>query len=87
MQTVYHQANDVLYIAVYLGLPKVAKSEVKCPKVVENLRRNVSLHFLLQDAGGCAICRQCSLNVSLLQYLSQLNPGLHVIWVLFCHLL
>lgn len=55
MQTAYDQAGDV-YTVVYLGLPKVAKSEVKCPEVVENLRRNVGLHFLLQDAGGRAIC-------------------------------
>lgn len=86
-QTACDHAYDVLYIVIYLGLPEVAKSEVKGPEVVENLRRNIGLHFLLQDAGGRAICRQCSLDVSLLQNLSQLDPGLHVIWVLFCHLL
>lgn len=73
--------------AVYLCLSKVAKSEVKSPKVVENLGRNIGLNFLLQDAGGGAICRQRSLDVSLLQDLSQLDPGLHIIWVLFCYLL
>lgn len=85
METAYN--HDVLYILVYLGLPEVAESEVKCPEVVKNLRRNIGLHFLLQDAGGRAICRQRSLDVSLLQNLSQFDPGLHVIWVLFGHLL
>lgn len=83
MVTTCEQTDKV----VYLCLSKVAKSEVKCPEVVENLRRNIGLHFLLQDAGGRAICRQRSLDVCLLQNLSQLDPGLHIIWVLFCYLL
>lgn len=77
----------MLYTNSYLGLSKVAQSEVKSPQVVEDLRGNVSLHLLLQDAGGCAVRRQCSLNVSLLQDLSQLDPRLHIIWVLLGHLL
>lgn len=72
---------------LYLGLSKVAQPEVKSPQVVEDLRGDVGLHLLLQDAGGCAICGQRSLNIGLLQYLSQLDPRLHVIWVLLCHLL
>lgn len=79
--------RDGAHNVVYLCLSEVAEPEVKSPEVVENLRRNVSLHLLLQDAGGGAICRQCSLDVSLLQNLSQLDPGLHIIWVLFCYLL
>lgn len=70
-----------------LGFSKVAQSEVKSPQVVEDLRGNISLHLLLQDAGGCSVCRQRSLNVSLLQDLSQLDPRLHIIWVLLRHLL
>lgn len=76
-----------MYIDSYLGLSKVAQSEVKSTQVVEDLRGNIGLHFLLQDAGGCAVRRQCSLYVGLLQDLSQLNPRLHIIWVLLCHLL
>lgn len=60
---------------------------MQSPQVVEDLRGNVGLHLLLQYAGGCAVCGQCSLNVSLLQDLSQLDPSLHIIWVLLCHLL
>lgn len=77
----------VMYSISYLGLSKVAQSEVKSPQVVEDLRGNVGLHLLLQDARGCAVCRQCSLNVSLLQDLSKLDPRLHVIWVLLRYLL
>lgn len=72
---------------LYLCLSQVAESEVESPEVVENLRRNVGLHLLPQDAGGGAICRECSLDVSLFQNLSQLDPGLHIIRVLFCYLL
>lgn len=76
-----------MYIDSYLGLSKVAQSEVKSAQVVEDLRGNIGLHFLLQDTGGCAVRRQCSLYVGLLQDLSQLDPRLHIIWVLLCHLL
>ncbi len=72
---------------LYLGLSEVSQSEVKGPQIVENLRGNIGLHLLLQDAGGCAVCRQRTLDVSLLQDLSQLNPRLHVIWVLLCDFL
>lgn len=75
------------YVNSYLGFSKIAQSEVKSSQVVEDLRGHISLHLLLQNAGGCAVRRQRSLNVSLLQDLSQLNPSLHIIWVLLCHLL
>lgn len=71
----------------HLGLSKVAQSEMKSPQVVEDLWGNISLDLLLQNAGGRAICRQSSLNICLLEDLSQLNPRLHVIWVLLCYLL
>lgn len=77
----------VVCIDSYLGLSQVSQSEVKSPEVVEDLGWNVGLHLLLQDAGGCAVCRQRSLNISLLQNLSQLDPGLHVVWVLLGYLL
>jgi len=71
----------------YLGLSQVAQSEVKSPEVVEDLGGDVRLHLLLQDAGGCAVRRQRSLNIGLLQNLSQLDPRLHIVWVLLCYLL
>lgn len=83
-----HQAIvALLYVGGYLGLSQVSQSEVESPQVVEDLRGNVGLHFLLQDAGGCAVSGQRSLDVSLLQDLRQLNPRLHIIWVLLCYLL
>ena len=72
---------------VYLGLSQVPQSEVQSPQVVEDLGRDVRLHLLLQDAGGGAVGRQRPLDVRLLQDLSQLDPGLHVVWVLLRHLL
>lgn len=72
---------------VYLGLPQVAQSEVKSTQVVEDLRGHISLHLLPEDAGGGAVGGQRSLDVGLLQDLSQLDPRLHVVWVLLCDLL
>lgn len=84
----HHQLKyNAQYVNSYLGFSKVAQSEVKGSQVVEDLGGHISLHLLLQNAGGCAVRRQRSLNVSLLQDLSQLNPSLHIIWVLLCHLL
>lgn len=77
----------MLYIDSYLCFSEVSQSEVKSPEVVEDLGRHVGLHLLLQDAGGRAVRRQRSLNVGLLQDLSQLDPRLHVVWVLLRHLL
>lgn len=74
-------------LASYLSLSQVAQSEVKSSQVVEDLRGDISLHLLLQDAGGCAVGGQCSLDVSLLQDLSQLDPCLHIVWVLLGYLL
>lgn len=76
-----------LVMKPYLGLSQVPQPEVQGAQVVEDLGRDVGLHLLLQDARGRAVRRQRSLDVSLLQDLSQLDPGLHVVRVLLRHLL
>lgn len=76
-----------LWYVVYLCLSQVAQSEVKSSQVVEDLRRNVSLHLLLQDACRCAVSGKRSLDVRLLQDLSQLDPCFHIIWILLCNFL
>lgn len=70
----------------YLGFSQVPQSKVQSAQVVENFGGNVGLHRLLQDASGCAVSRQSALDVSLLQDLGELNPRLHIIWVLLCYL-
>ena len=72
---------------LYLGLSQVPQSEVESPQVVEDLRGDVSLDLLLQNAGGRAVGREGALDVGLLQDLSQLDPGLNVIRVLLGYLL
>lgn len=73
--------------STYLGFFQIAEPEVKSSQVVEDLRWDISLYLLLQDAGGCAISRQSPLDVRLLEDLSQFDPSLHIIWVLLCYLL
>ena len=70
-----------------LSLVKFPETEVEAAHIVQNLRGHLRLHFVLQDPGGCLVAFQTLLEVGLLKDLSQLNPGLYVIWVLLCYLL
>jgi len=59
---------------------------VQSSNIVEDLRRNVSLNFVLQYPSGSSIGSKCSLEVRLFQYLCQFNPCLDIIRELLCHL-
>lgn len=51
-------------VTAYLCFIQISQTEMKCSDVVQNLWRNISLHFLLQKTGRCTICLQGSLVIS-----------------------
>uniref|UniRef100_A0A6B0UPR9 Uncharacterized protein n=1 Tax=Ixodes ricinus TaxID=34613 RepID=A0A6B0UPR9_IXORI len=67
-------------------LLQVPHAEVQRSNVAEDLRRDVRLHLVLEEAGGRAVGRQRRLHIRLLQDLGQLDPGLHVLRKLLRHL-
>lgn len=67
----------MINVSLYFGLSKIPQTKVQSPQIVEDLRGNISLDLLLEDASGGAICRQSSLQktFSVNQIVCRLSPN------------
>ena len=59
---------------------------MQCSDVVQDFRRDIGFNLLFQDFNSSRISVKRSMQVGLLQYLSQFNPGFNVIWKLLSNL-